>query len=82
MKTSIKSLFAFLLICPPGVVSAQNAEMADAFRAEGKIYVVVAIILLVLAGLIIYLFLLDKKMNKLEQMIKEKKQTKHQGKSF
>jgi len=82
MKTSNKSLFALLLLCAPGLASAQNAEMADAFRSEGKIYVVVAIILIVLAGLIIYLFLLDKKMNKLEQMIKEKNQTKHQGKSF
>jgi hypothetical protein len=55
---------------------SQNAEMADTFRQEGKIYVVVAIILIVLAGLITYLFLLDRKLNKLEEMIRSKKQTK------
>jgi CcmD family protein len=64
------------------VAYGQNAEMADAFRAEGKIYVVVAIILIVLTGLIVYLFLLDRKLNKLEGMIKGRKQTKSQGKAF
>jgi len=61
---------------------AQTGEMADAFRADGKIYVVVAIILIVLAGLITYLFLLDRKLSKLEKLIEAKKQTKRAGKSF
>ena len=64
------------------VASAQNAEMADAFRADGKIYVVVAIVLIVLAGLILYLFLLDRKLTKLEEMIGAGKQTKQKNKSF
>ncbi len=42
-------------------------------RAEGKIYVVVTIILIVLAGLIFYLFLLDKKVKKLEKLVSDKK---------
>jgi cytochrome c biogenesis factor len=82
MKTSVKSLFAIALTLLWTVSYGQNAEMADAFRADGKIYVVVAIILIVLAGLILYLFLLDRKMNKLEQMIKEKRQTKREDKAF
>ena len=61
---------------------AQNAEMADAFRAEGKIYVVVAVILIVLLGLFVYLFTLDRKISKLERMIDGKTQTKHERKSF
>ena len=81
--TTFKYLLSFLL---PGLITnvalAQNAEMADAFRAEGKIYVVVAIILIVLAGLIVYLFALDRKLNKLEEMISAKKQTKRHDKSF
>lgn len=76
MKKSIKYLLAVLLICFSDFASAQNAEMADTFRAEGKIYVVVAIILIILTGLIAYLFLLDRKLNKLEQLINAKKQTK------
>jgi uncharacterized protein HemX len=71
-----------LLLTGPQIAYGQNAEMADAFRAEGKIYVVVAIILIVLTGLIVYLFLLDRKLNKLEELIKAKKQTKSQGKAF
>ena len=82
MKKSIKYLIALLTILLAGSAYAQNAEMADTLRSEGKIYVVVAIILIVLTDLIVYLFLLDRKMNKLEQMIGEKKQTKRDGKSF
>lgn len=76
MKNSIKYLLAFFLITLADFAAAQNAEMADTFRAEGKIYVVVAIVLIVLTGLVTYLFLLDRKLNKLEQMINTKKQTK------
>ena len=61
---------------------AQSAEMADTFRSEGKIYVVVAIVLIILTGLIVYLFLLDRKISRLEDRIHEKKQTKHESKSF
>jgi CcmD family protein len=82
MKIYLKYLFALFLITIASAASAQNAEMADTFRSEGKIYVVVAIVLIVLTGLIVYLFLLDRKISRLEQMIHEKKQTKHEPKSF
>lgn len=82
MKTLIKYLAAVLFVMFLQPVHAQDAEMADSFRAEGKIYVVVAIILIVLIGLVAYLFLLDRKMNKLEEMIGVKKQTKPKSKSF
>ncbi len=55
---------------------AQQVEMADAFRSEGKIYVVVVIILAILLGFIGYLFLLDKKINRIEKLLGDKKQTK------
>lgn len=51
----------------------KDVPMADALRSEGKIYVVVIMILIVLAGLIIYLFLMDKKVKKLEKMVSERK---------
>jgi hypothetical protein len=51
--------------------------MADTMRSEGKIYVVVAITLTVLAGLIIFLFLIERKVKKLENLLDEKqRQTK------
>jgi uncharacterized transporter YbjL len=76
MKKCKPYLLALLLLSINHIGYSQGAEMADTFRQEGKIYVVVAIILIVLAGLITYLFLLDRKLNKLEQMIRSKKQTK------
>ena len=82
MKTFIKYSFLFILVAVTQEVFAQNAEMADAFRAEGKIYVVVAVVLTVLLGLFVYLFMLDRKITRLERMIGQKKQTKPEGKSF
>ena len=56
---------------------ASTVEMADTMRADGKIFVVVGIILIVLAGLFLYLFLLDRKVKKLEAGIREREsQTK------
>lgn len=82
MKTSIKYLLTAALMCVAGLAGAQDAEMADTFRSEGKIYVVVAIVLIVLTGLVVFLFLLDRKLTKLEKAIQTKIQTKRDAKSF
>ena len=42
-------------------------DMADAMRSNGKIYVVVGVLLIILMGLFIYLFSMDKKIRKIEQ---------------
>jgi CcmD family protein len=47
--------------------------MADTMRSEGKIYVVVAILTVILVGLIGYLILLDRKVNRLERKLDENK---------
>lgn len=73
MKLFVKYAIALLISTVVTNASAQNAEMADTFRSDGKIYVVVAIILIVLVGLITYLFMLDRKVSKLEKMLDEKK---------
>ena len=44
-----------------------QVEMADSFRSSGKIYVVLAVILLIFAGMILYLVLVERKLNKLEK---------------
>ena len=41
----------------------------DFFRSTGKIYVVVAVIAIVLAGLFAFLVLLDRRLTKLEDQI-------------
>jgi hypothetical protein len=72
----INYLLCIVLLLGSNAVFAQDAAMADTMRSEGKIYVVVAIILVVLAGLITYLFLLDRKVTRLEKWLNEKPQTK------
>jgi hypothetical protein len=54
------------------LLSVGQVEMADQFRADGKIYIVIAIILIILAGIFIVLIKLDKKTKRLEKEIKEK----------
>jgi uncharacterized membrane protein YidH (DUF202 family) len=49
---------------------AQEVEMADTLRQDGKIWVVVAVITVVFAGIIAYLVSLDRKIGKLENKIK------------
>jgi hypothetical protein len=47
--------------------TTQPADMADTMRSNGKIYVVVAVILTIFAGIIFYLVRLDRKIAKLEK---------------
>lgn len=49
--------------------SNNRIEMADTFREDGKIYVVIAVILIILVGLFIYLILIDRKVTRLENQI-------------
>jgi hypothetical protein len=51
-------------------VLAQTVEMADKLRADGKIYVVLAVILIILFGLLGYLWSIDNKIKKLEEQLK------------
>ena len=44
--------------------------MADTMRSNGKIYVVVAVCLLILVGLFIYVLSVDRKLTKLEKELK------------
>lgn len=62
----------FSLMFTSAYSQTAEPEMADAMRANGKIYVVVAILLLVLAGVAAYLFLLDRKITRLEASSREK----------
>jgi len=58
-----------LLTCLTFPTMAQQVEMADSMRSEGKIYVVVAIIMVIFIGLIAMLYYLDKKISRIEKII-------------
>lgn len=63
-----KHLVLVILLLMNTIVFAQagKPEMADIMRSNGKIYVVVAVCLTILIGLFIYVFLLDRKINRME----------------
>lgn len=52
--------------------SNSSVEMADLMRSEGKIYVLVGIVLLIFAGLTGYVIHTDRKVSKLEKLISDK----------
>jgi bacteriorhodopsin len=56
-----------LLIILSNILFQQDVEMADMMRQDGKIWVVVGVILIVFAGIILFLISLDKKVTKLEK---------------
>jgi uncharacterized membrane protein len=76
----MKKLIAFLLVIFSFAAQAQEkiavtaadysnkeVEMADVMRSEGKIYVLVGIIVLIFIGLLAYLIQTDRRVSKLEK---------------
>ncbi|MDR6560737.1 MULTISPECIES: CcmD family protein [Arcicella] len=51
--------------------AAGEPEMADKLFADGRIYVVVAVVATIFAGIIVYLINLDSKITKLEKQLKK-----------
>ena len=72
MNRSHSISLIFLLMFLYGTVFGQQPEMADGFRSEGKIYVLVAIILVILAGLLYFVLRLDGKVSRLEREAEKK----------
>ncbi len=75
MKKNIyKTLLSLLMVGTSLQSFAQSnaPEMADTMRANGKIYVVVVVLTIVLTGIAIYLFALDKKISGIEKKLNQK----------
>ena len=71
-----KAPLAALLLLSQHVLAQQpvsdGVEMADRLRADGKIWVVVAVISAVFIGIILYLVRLDRQIGKIEKEVKDK----------
>jgi uncharacterized membrane protein len=74
MLKKISALVLLFIGVLPGLLAQQinNSETEKKYTAfdmrnNGKIYVVVAVILIILIGLLIYLFILDRKITLLEK---------------
>ena len=63
-----KRLFGvILLLLFTATYASAEPEMADAMRSNGKIYVVVAVLATIFAGIFIYLIYLDRKISRIEK---------------
>lgn len=73
MRVVLLSLLSIMLtsFCSFAQASGQ-VEMADGLRASGMIYVVVAVIAVIILGMLIFLFGMDKKIGKIEKSITNK----------
>ena len=60
-------LFVSSLLLSVKGFSQEKVEMSDVMRSNGKIYVVVAVCLVILIGLFLYVAALDRKIRKLEK---------------
>ncbi|WP_092459816.1 CcmD family protein [Thermoflavifilum thermophilum] len=57
-------------------VPDKGPEMATLMRSNGKIYVVVAVIVVIWLGVLLYLISIDRKLSQLEKAEKEKNRTR------
>lgn len=65
------ALTLMMLVTTLNLFAQENeVEMADALFANGKIYVVVVCIVIILVGLLVYLFTLDRRLKMLEKKTK------------
>ena len=74
MNEIIKLLFLFFFVSLQLIARSQSQiEMADDFRGEGKIYVVIMVVLLLLAGIFFTLCRFDRRLSQLEKQMGEEK---------
>jgi len=68
MKNKFYILIITLLFSLAGFAqeATTEVEMADAFRSDGKIYVVIAVLSIIFICIIAYLIYIDIKLRKLE----------------
>ena len=70
-RTLILLFFCWMMTLPVLAQSdSSKVEMAVGMRANGKIYVVVLVLVTILAGMIFYVARLDRKIGKLEKETK------------
>jgi len=59
--------FCGLALLLPVLASAQSTEMDSVMVRNGKIYVVVAVLAVILIGIILYLISMERRLKKLEK---------------
>lgn len=65
---TVVSFFIFSIVNPLQIIAQESdIEMADVMRDNGKIFVVVAVVGVILSCLLVFLMIIDKKVRKLEK---------------
>lgn len=70
------SLAAALLLLPLLCLAQpvqEGAEMADLMRSNGKIYVVVGVLNIILLGMLAYLYRMDRRLKRMEEQHPDQK---------
>jgi hypothetical protein len=65
IKRTLILFFALLSL----ITSAQEPQMADTLRQEGKIYIVISVIAIIFLCLVAFLIYLERKIKKIEEKI-------------
>lgn len=73
MKLKLTGLLLLLIVALPALAQ-EKVDMADTWRTEGKIGVVIAVIGIILGGLLAYVAISDRKISKLEKEIRKDQQ--------
>lgn len=68
MKRFLTTLTCFALLTIANAQVPGQAQEATGLRADGKIWVVMAVCITILTGLLLYVIILDRKISKLEKM--------------
>lgn len=74
MNISTKILFTLFTLFLTGISIGQTTEkpeMAEGLKANGMIYIVVIVLLIVFAGIVLYLVSIDRKLNRIEKELKK-----------
>lgn len=73
-----KKILSLIMICLTLCVSGQSLpgvsgpQMADTFREDGKIYVVIAVIAIVFLALVAFLVYIERKLKGIEEKVSKK----------
>lgn len=71
MKTKF-IFFLLLLMSNLAGAQSQGPQMADQFREQGKIYVVISVIAIIFLSIVFFLIYLERKLKRLEKEVEEK----------
>lgn len=65
------SLLSAVLFSLPQLVAAQSPAMDSQMVKNGKIYVVVAVLVVIFIGIILFLFRMERRLHKIEKQEKQ-----------